>query len=97
MTNAAEKIWAYPTQSKTRVGIWRSDDDLAVTIEYTRSDVANAEVTRLRSCLETIAGMYIPVQPMEYGGDERTWVRGHVGKLRHFARTSLQTNEDDGR
>jgi hypothetical protein len=41
MDEAPEKIWVYPTQSRSRIGIWRSDDDIAVSTEYTRSDIAD--------------------------------------------------------
>ena len=65
MTDAPEKIWAYPTQSKSRIGIWRSDDDLAVSTEYTRSDIAQARISELEDALQSI--LMIPNSPSAQG------------------------------
>jgi hypothetical protein len=53
MTETPEKIWAY-TQDKTRCGIWRSDDDKAVAVEYVRADIADTLRKALAKCLNYI-------------------------------------------
>jgi hypothetical protein len=43
MNDAPDTIWAYVAQ-RPRVGIWRHDNDEAVTVEYTRADLAEAAI-----------------------------------------------------
>mgnify|MGYP003640409422 CR=1 FL=1 len=54
MNDAPDTIWAYVAQ-RPRVGIWRHDNDGAVTVEYTRADLANkAAVTLIEQNAELI-------------------------------------------
>jgi hypothetical protein len=43
MNDAPDTIWAY-VEPRKRVGIWRHDNDGAVSVEYTRADLAEAAI-----------------------------------------------------
>jgi hypothetical protein len=96
MTEAPEKIWAY-TGNKTRCGIWRSDDDRAVAVEYVRADVADtlrAEVARLRERVEIADARFA-----EHGMDTMTarleeYGYDHEAKIHQLAtyRAALQAH-----
>tara|TARA_R110000772_G_C13144651_1_gene424352 strand:+ start:251 stop:538 length:288 start_codon:yes stop_codon:yes gene_type:complete len=94
MTEAPARIWAY-TQGKRRCGIWRSDDDMAVAVEYTRSDIADtlrAEVARLRSALRTMVYEATHLSPEEE--DLSHWCK-FTGDALQAARAALAHGEAD--
>ena len=96
--SAPDRIWAFPKNDWLNAGAstHRITAAGAKDFEYTRSDLAtaevnalSAEVSRMRAALEDVAGIGFDA-PMTFSGSDAEWERKRANIMQSIAKAALE-------